>query len=350
MKRNIAIFMISAIIISWIGALIHPNVVFADRKETLENEKNDIKDVLEKNEYSDNVSENKDENSIKKSTEEEVFLKDTEIEKNNELSPIDEFDRNKEIEFEYGMQDGDEFLQDGKADLVEREEKINSEKEAMVSLQIPEKLDVTIDPFEINGKGQIYSKKYCIKNSGGTTGVLRITNFACTPGEDSGVTIKKDSNGIHNVDEKFVYIEMVFGNGDKITLPSEEEEYEVRLEPGEELRFFYRGEVNENALQGWKEHDLTVGMVYFWNIEEEEKILALDSENAKNTSKEDELGVISEDEDINNEDMSDISENKDFKNMGASERFFFEKNIDEEDFNNEEEFKNDDLMDGIIYK
>ena len=166
----------------------------------------------------------------------------------------------------------------------------------------------------------------------------------CTPGENSGVIIKNDNNGIHDAAEKFVYLEIVFGNGHRIIFPSEGTDYEVRLEPGEELRFFYRGEVNENAPQGWREHDLMVGMIYFWNIEKEvleneidlkeEEIPVFDSENEENMIEEDELRTIWE-----NEDISDISERTDSEKMKQPESSSFEKNMDEQNVNDEEKIK-----------
>lgn len=397
MKKSIAIFIISVVITGWIGSSFSPNIVFAAQEGILENEGNDQADIPEDNEHLDNSAEDEDGDSSNESAEdeetafqkieieennglpvvnepadisednedneqpdkaaedekgnsvnepvedEEPILQGTEIEKNNGILPRDESDRNEENLFGYGMEDDEqEPIQNEKKDLAEKTEKNSSEKETKTSLQIPEKLDITIDPFEINGRGQIYSKEYCIKNSGETAGLLRITNFMCTPGENSGVVITNNNNGIHNANEKLVYMEIVFGNGYRITFPSEEAEYEIHLEPGEELRFFYRGEVNENALQGWKEHDLMVGMVYFWNIEKEvpeneadlkeKEIPVIDSENVENTAKEDDLRAVWRDE-----DMPGISESKDSDDISESNNL--EGNVDEKNINGEEKLK-----------
>lgn len=330
MKKCIAMFIISVAITSWIGVSLPGNIVFADEERILENQEDNPTEILEDKDYLDNPTEDKVGNLLKQSVkDEEPVSQETEIEKNSGSPIANEFDQNKEELFRYRLENmKQESIQNEKSDLEERTERTESKKETMASLQIPEKLDITIDPFEINEKGQIYSKEYTIKNSGETAGVLRISDFMCKPGENSGVIIKNNNNGIHDAAEKFVYMEIVFGNGHRIIFPSDEAEYEVRLEPGEELRFFYRGEINENASQGWREHDLMVGMVYFWNIEKE------DSENEENMIKEDELRTAWE-----NGDISDISERKDYEEMKRTESSSFEEEVNEEVINSEEKLK-----------
>lgn len=348
MKRYIAMFIMSAVITSWISTSFPGNIVYADQEGISENELDGSTDTSEEKEYSDDVSEDMDRNSEKKTEKDvEPTTQDPEVENNNGTLLENEFDGNEEKLFKFGMQDEkQETVPNKKKDLVERLEKIDSKKEAMASLQIPEKLDITIDPFEINGKGQIFSKEYTIKNSGETAGLLRITNFMCIPGENSGVILTNESSGIHDANEKFAYMEILFGNGSRINFPSEDAEYEVYMEPGEELRFFYRGEVNENASQGWREHDLMVGMVYFWNIEKEaleneinfkEEIPAFDWENIEDTIKEDEVRKVWE-----NESLSDISEGKDQGEMKQPESSAFGENDKEGNVNSEKELKFED--------
>lgn len=52
-----------------------------------------------------------------------------------------------------------------------------------VSLQIPQKLQIVIDPFEMDGKGQIYSEQYMVRNMGETAGALTLA-FVCRLGGD----------------------------------------------------------------------------------------------------------------------------------------------------------------------
>ena len=184
---------------------------------------------------------------------------------NNEVA-IDE----KKSEEKLSTQKDLELENDEKIEDEKREEAPGFEKEKndRVCLQIPEKLGLTIDPFEINGKGQIYSKNYVIKNVGTETGILTLSNIVCKPGNKGGVNIVTENKGIHETDEKSVYVKIVFEN-QEVVLSQEGAEYETRLAPGEELLFHYSGEVSENASRNWEEKDVTVGMLYFWNMEEE---------------------------------------------------------------------------------
>ena len=122
----------------------------------------------------------------------------------------------------------------------------------------------------MDGKGQIYSDEYVIRNTGENAGILKLSNLVCRPQEQSGVTIKTNQSGIHDNGEKTVYMEMVFGNEDRIVLSEDGSEYTAELEPGEELPVSFTGEVNENASKEWKNEEVTVGVVYSWEMKETE--------------------------------------------------------------------------------
>lgn len=149
----------------------------------------------------------------------------------------------------------------------DRKESVSSENLERVCLQIPEKLEITIDPLEINGNGQIYSNQYIIKNSGSTAGTLILSDLVCEPQKNSGAIVKTNNIGIHDNREKSVYVEAVFGNGDKVILSQPDAKYEVRLDSSEELLLTFSGEVNENAIRKWEDNDVIVSMVYSWNID-----------------------------------------------------------------------------------
>lgn len=142
------------------------------------------------------------------------------------------------------------------------------DEKSRVCLQVPQKLDLMVDPFEINEKGQIYSENYIIKNAGAEAGILTLSDIICKPGDKSEVNIITANEGMHETDEKTAYVKIVFENDEEVVLSQEGAEYKVRLAPGEELRFHYSGEVNENASRSWRERDITVGMTYFWNVED----------------------------------------------------------------------------------
>lgn len=147
-------------------------------------------------------------------------------------------------------------------------ERMYGEKDAMLSLQIPQKMEVIIDPWELDGKGQIYSEKYMIQNTGSATGTL-ILSFVCRTQENSGVTFRQEKKGLHDDEKKNVYMELVLGDENKIILSQEESEYKVELKAGEELSVSFTGEVNENVSEQWKDGSIVIEGSYLWDAEEE---------------------------------------------------------------------------------
>ncbi len=146
-----------------------------------------------------------------------------------------------------------------------------SEMSELTSLQIPQKLGVVLDPWELDGKTQIYSEEYTIQNAGEAPGTL-VLSFACKPQENSGVTVRAENEGLHDDESKSLYMKMVFGNGDELILSEEVSEYEIEMVPGEELSVCFQGELNENAADPWKNGDIEVEGVYSWKTEGEASV------------------------------------------------------------------------------
>lgn len=137
----------------------------------------------------------------------------------------------------------------------------------MDALQMPEETAVVIDPWEIDGRGQVYSEQYTVRNEGNTAGMLVLSNLTCFSKGQEKAVIKTDKEGIHNGREKSVYIELVFENGDRMVFGQDDSRYIARLEPGEELVFRFAGEVNENAAGLWQDGDIAVSMECSWEME-----------------------------------------------------------------------------------
>lgn len=275
MKRFMTVFCLSAALIIGKCICIPVYTVSASQPEELcetEEQREPVKEVIkesiatEKNvETKEAVEENKEESendfSEKSLDDEETALREKETKDDDmQALEIEETVEDEAIESDKQETDPDE----------ERKEDDNI-RERKACLQVPQKLGITLDPFEINGKGQIYSEQYVIKNAGKAGGVLSLSELICEAGEDSGIVIKTDKKGLNEAEKKFVYIKIVFGNGDAITLSPKKSTYEIWLDAGEELTFWYSGEINENAVQNWKEHDLTIGMLYSWNTENTEE-------------------------------------------------------------------------------
>lgn len=149
------------------------------------------------------------------------------------------------------------------------EEEKDWEGQGVKTLQMPQELRVTIDPWEVAGKGQIYSEQYVIRNTGEDAGVLTLSGLTCRPREGSGVSVSTERDGIHKDERKSIYMEMLFGTGDRAVLSEEGGEYQTELKPGEEVTLEFAGEVNEYASGSWDSRDITVGAVYSWEQEEE---------------------------------------------------------------------------------
>ncbi len=155
------------------------------------------------------------------------------------------------------------------SDAESKEKTVSSDERDISFLQIPEKLSVTIDPLEVDGKGQIYSEKYSIRNDGKTAGVLRLYDLRCKLRKGSSVILRKDTKGLHEGEEQSIYMEILFGDADRLTLTQKASEYETELEPGEELPIRFTGEVNENAPERWANQGISINISYSWKLEEE---------------------------------------------------------------------------------
>lgn len=159
-------------------------------------------------------------------------------------------------------------IEEGTAE--DSEDETDSMIEEKLSLQVPQGIEIVMDPWEMDGKEQIYSNEYIVKNCGKTAGHLVLSELTCKTQTDE-IRIQTDKEGLHYGDEKSLYIEMVFGDGEKIILSQEDSRYETDLEPGEEVSFCFLGEVNEYASVDWTGSDIVVNVVYSWEAEPEEK-------------------------------------------------------------------------------
>ncbi len=166
---------------------------------------------------------------------------------------------------------------DKKTKKAEDKKSAVPETSALKNLQIPQKLDVIIDPWEMDARGQVYSEKYIIGNTGDTPGILTLSGLACRPREQSGVIVRTDKEGLHDSGDKSIYMEMLLGNGERIVFSQESSRYQTELKPGEQISICFTGEVNENAFGKWQSNDIAVSVVYSWETEEERNAMAAES-------------------------------------------------------------------------
>lgn len=130
----------------------------------------------------------------------------------------------------------------------------------IISLQVPDNLDFVIDPWNMSGRGQIYSERFTIKNCGDEACSLFLQGMASAP--LNSVLFVEDVGEIYTQDTANVYLETVFENGDTLILSTEGREYTVTLEPGCELVFWLAGAVNEKASGNWGDKAVSVILRY----------------------------------------------------------------------------------------
>ena len=139
----------------------------------------------------------------------------------------------------------------------------------LTSLRMPQKFEIVMDPWEMDGRTQIYSEQYIIKNTGDMPGTLKLTGIACETGED--VHVQKDNSGIHDGEDKKLYIELLINNEDRLVLMPEGTDYELKLAPDESITLEFTGEINENTPQNWQSDDVRISVTYDWCAELQEK-------------------------------------------------------------------------------
>ena len=211
----------------------------------------------------------------------------------------------EELNIEEGISESSGNEADGKA-----EEKL--------SLQVPQGIEIVMDPWEMDGKEQIYSNEYIVMNCGETAGHLVLSELTCKA-QTEEIHIQTDKEGIHTGDEKSLYMEMVFGDGEKIILSQEDSRYETDLEPGEEVSFCFLGEVNEYAPIDWTGSDIAVNVVYSWEAEPEEKNILSENDDPTEMSEEKDETITKKMENEKKEDVQDLPQRKEKADLDGRE-------------------------------
>jgi len=140
----------------------------------------------------------------------------------------------------------------------------------LTSLLMPQKFEIVLDPWEMDGRTQIYSEQYIIKNTGDMLGTLKLTGIACETGED--VHVQESNDSIHNGKDKKLYIELLVNDEERLVLMPEGTDYEIELAPDESITLEFTGEMNENTPQNWQNSDVRISVTYDWRAETMESI------------------------------------------------------------------------------
>lgn len=180
-------------------------------------------------------------------------------------------------------------------------------EEGFTSLQVPQKFDITMDPLEMDGKTQVYSGEYVIKNTGSAEGMLKLTGIA--DGIGNKVHIQTDNDSVHDGNGKNIFIELIINEEDKIVLSPEGTDYEIMLEPNAGVKLTFVGEMNENASEDWVDSDVKISVIYEWETADEEGKMteeestgigtgkeAADEEKEGKTTEEESTDIVTEEE------------------------------------------------------
>ncbi len=152
----------------------------------------------------------------------------------------------------------------------------------VLGLIVPEKMTLILDPWEIEGRGQVYSEQYVFKNTGTTAGRLTLYDLACVPQAQSGGTVRAQREEINEDDSKAIYVELVLSNGDAVTfLEDGSGRYEIELEAGDELAVYFDGEININNTAAWENGELKVTLSYVWDTGEEQPSTKMNAGNGE---------------------------------------------------------------------
>lgn len=141
-----------------------------------------------------------------------------------------------------------------------------SEPSELAQLQVPQRMEIVIDPWEIDGKEQVYSEEYTVQNTGKKPGVL-ILDFSCETREETGLSFRDNPEGLHDSGDKLIYMKVAFGNSEETVFTRNGAKYQAELQPGETLSLQFTGEVNENAEEPWKDGDIKIEGTYSWEGE-----------------------------------------------------------------------------------
>lgn len=222
----------------------------------------------------------------------------------------------------------------------------------ILSLVIPQKLEIIIDPLEVDGRTQVYSEKYRIKNTGKTKGILQLSKLICKPGKSRHVEVRKNQEDIHVGKEKAIYLEMVLEYEElkenlnlqsekHLVLSQEEASYEQTLEAGEEVILSFWGEVNEYASEPWEDKDVEITVLYSWKEmpeEPEEETEEEESPEVLKTAEEaedDGLTELEKEETEPEESLEENVEESTGKNATENSAENSEKNLENIDENSE---------------
>ena len=145
----------------------------------------------------------------------------------------------------------------------------------VLNVIVPINVNITIDPLELAGKGQIYSNVYKIKNDGDTDVLLTFTDIQVTFSDDLNFeALAQPFDEKIGSSLKAIYMQMDFGRSDipsavitdnqstrgAITIPLASAQDETVVNSILQLNF--SGSVNYAPVVAWEDNDVTIRITY----------------------------------------------------------------------------------------
>lgn len=161
-------------------------------------------------------------------------------------------------------------------------EKKQEDKE-IIKVSMPGKVKVCFDPYNLEGKGGIFSEKYEIANYGNQDVAVKINSVhvRCDYSEDKCQFIRKSDMNVHSK-KKIVNMDMVWvnesehlekvlnvadGRIEEYVIYLKAAEYDengkfIKLGEGSKGEFFFEGELNSNSDAQWMDEKISVDYKY----------------------------------------------------------------------------------------
>lgn len=154
---------------------------------------------------------------------------------------------------------------DNSGNTYEYMQSIDLKPSVIICVEVPTNSTITVDPFNINGKGQIYSEEIFIKNKGNTRleGSVETLNCQVNTGVFNGVS--KDCNIFLNLDllpnQAFSLNKGINNNVCSFILGSSGEE-----ENKDNAALKFNGYISTGSEELWKPRDIKIDIVFMFEV------------------------------------------------------------------------------------
>jgi hypothetical protein len=151
------------------------------------------------------------------------------------------------------------------------------EASPVLKVVIPATVTIVIDPFEIDGRGQVFSEDYAIRNDGESDVLLTFTDMRCVFANDEDFeALARPFNEAGASDRKSIHLMLNLGREDLppvvLTDPGRETGTEISAPlraarneadgAASSLTLSFSGSVNHNPAKAWRDGDIKVYLSY----------------------------------------------------------------------------------------